>query len=174
MLFKKHYYSKSAYIYRMNTQITLLEYGVYTIDSSSLQKFDNESSPKNYFYKTPTLYKITKQTHKIPLAPEVAFGIKFRLSAPSEIPKKLTIKLMHPEIENPETNFSFTQTVREISLEDGSVHFEFYIFEKTWEMIPGFWTYQVCDDTHVLLETEFEVFIQNIAVEEEEKFFYDI
>ena len=160
----------------MEFEINLLEHGMYQIDYANVIKLENENSPKGYFYETNSEQYLSKQTEKIPLSLDTAFGIKFQLISEDDdsfIPLKIVFD--HPEIENPETKFSFTRTEKTFECEVNTLHLEIFIFDYTWEMVEGYWTLHLEYHNQIVFSKEFELYIPHTQNEiEEENFFYDM
>jgi len=160
----------------MSVEIDLIGYGIYEIHALDLRKIQDINSPKDYFYHSNVNYHLQKHTDKIPLSAGLAFGINFIIHEETELNKQqLAIRMTHPEMENPETNFSFTETIQYKVIPINTPHLEFFIFEYPWEMIPGFWTFRIESDSILLLEKEFEIYVEDLKEDlVEEKFFYDM
>lgn len=149
--------------------VELITFGIFEAEADNQDKAYNERSPKGYFYK-PKRARLLLQTDKVPLEKNISFGINYRVNNPGIYP--LILRICHPEMENPETNYCFTETV-DFSTE-GEVGFFLHTFEFNWEMLAGFWTFQLIFNEKILLEKEFEIYVQAVAEEEDENFFYDL
>lgn len=150
-------------------EIELPEFGIFEADITPLDKEYNERSPKGYFTK-PAYATLVKQTDKIPLQKNLIFGLKFKLNNLSLSP--IVLKILHPEMENPETGYCFTET---LDFSTDSEGYFLHTFEYNWEMLPGFWSFQLIHNDHILTEKEFEIYVlPSLENEEEENFFYDM
>lgn len=156
----------------MGIKTELLAYGIFEVETDAQHKVFHPNSPKEYFYLSNSSYPFLKQTYRIPLALGTAFGIRFQVSGAVE-DQAFDIRILHPEIENPDTRFTFVETFHPSGISNVLEPIAFFIFEQQWEMVPGFWTFQILNKNNVLLEKEFEVYAEAVE-EEEEKFFFDM
>ena len=154
-------------------ELILLTYGIFKIDESERIKVFSDQVPKGYLYHYPNSALLITKTSKIPLSINTGFGLNFILNNSEDIEQTLLIKIIHPEIENPE-RLIFTETSYSINLGSDIPNTEVHIFEEKWEMIPGFWTFQVWNKNFLLVEKEFEVYSNKDLEDVEENFFYDM
>ncbi|HEX8549546.1 MAG TPA: DUF3859 domain-containing protein [Cytophagaceae bacterium] len=150
-------------------RVELIEYGIFEV--RSVKKILSELSLIGHEFVDAEL-KLLRGTDKIPLDAGLCFGIKYSLSQFAG--SYFTCRLLHPEVENSD-RLGFTQTLVEKEVNSAGVYNDFVIFEFNWQMIPGYWTFQIFDGDHVLFEKEFEVFVENSVEEEkDEDYFYDL
>lgn len=156
----------------MTASVQLLEYGIYDFDEKKSEKIGSETSPTGYYIEANNL-TLKKTTDKIPIIRNTTFGIKYKLLT-SSIPVKVI--LYHPEIENPDTLYTFSKIETSKVIENGKTYYDFYTLEYNYEFIPGFWSFQIVYENNLLLEKEFELYIEQIEQDdaEEENFFYDM
>ena len=150
-------------------KVEMIEFGIF--EMSFFKKVVSEHSATGFDYIDVEL-NLSKCTNKIPLEPNLCFGIKYKLlnyEGPS-----LNCKVNHPEIENPE-GLAFTQTVMAKKPSSDGIYVDFFLFEYKWQMIPGYWTFQILNQSTILFEKEFEIFMENsLQLEEDEDYFYDL
>lgn len=151
------------------TKVQLIEWGIF--EMLSFKKLFADGSSTGYDYVECEL-SLLKSTFKIPLKANVCFGLKYKLLDFNK--SEFICRVIHPEIKNPE-RLSFTQTLFKKTLSPGAIYNDFILFEYSWQMIPGYWTFQICDHFEIFFEKEFEIFIENsLEATEDEDYFYDL
>ena len=58
---------------------------------------------------------------------------------------------------NPENNEIFTSTNEEKFNSVDDINFDFFEFEKPWEIKEGTWVFQIIEDDSLLLSKEFKI-----------------
>lgn len=149
--------------------IQLLEFGIF--EMRSFKKKVSEHSATGFEYIDVDL-KLLECTNKIPLRHGACFGMKYNFTR--YLSHSFMCKILHPEMETPE-GLGYTQTLFEKKHNVNMIHYDFILLEYKWQMIPGFWSFQICDHNNVFYEKEFEIFIENsVDVEKDEDYFYDL
>ncbi len=157
--------------------IQISTFGIYHDDEVLVLQLPCEQSSKGYtFYAIePILNEL--QTTKIPLEIGTVFGITVVLDLDDdESDKVYEIKIIHPEMEHSETEYCFSETCYSIDLAAVSSISIVYILEEKFELVAGFWNFQLIKNNRIVLEKEMQTFPLEVSTEDEneEQFFYDM
>jgi len=141
-------------------KINILEFGVFKKSTSGNFNEPDEDSPSGYFIRTDDIELIEK-TNLIKAHKGLIFGIKY---IPESSRKNETAyfqcKIIHPQLVDPDNNFSFSSTTEDKCNYVNEENFDFFEFESDWEIKDGKWTFQILEDNKLLYEHEF--IIQNV------------
>lgn len=96
-------------------------------------------------------FSVDVETREIPLLPGLGLGIETRWTG--DAPRTVQIVTLHPPMGDARiTRQHYTRT-----LTPGAINVRAYTFEFAYEMLPGPWTFQVEDETGILLSVDFTV-----------------
>ena len=138
-------------------RIELLEYGSFHKLPEGRQIEEDNESPTGYFLRSDDL-QIIERTSKFIAEKGLAFGIKYNIkSSENDACVCFTCKIKHPQLTNPATKESFEETIETKYAYADASNFDFYEFEKEWEMKEGIWTFQIHEGENLLLSKDFEV-----------------
>ncbi len=157
--------------------ISISTFGIYRDDEETVLQIDCSQSAKGYTHFATEPLELFYPTNNIGLEIGVVFGITINLNLqPEVIDNSYEIRIFHPEMEDSDTEYSYTKTsytIDLIGLESFSV---LYIFEEKFELQEGFWNFQLLQNNLVVVEKEFQTYHIAHTTEdmEDEKFFYDI
>ena len=133
--------------------IDLLEYGVFKKSSEGNYLEEDEDSPVGYYIRTNDI-KILNQTTTIKANIGTVFGIKYKLNSQQKGETALfECKIKHPEMVNPENNEKIHSTDEEKFNSVDDINFDFFEFEKSWEIKEGTWTFQIMEENKLLLRS---------------------
>lgn len=141
------------------SKVNLIEYGLFSKPNEGNFVEDNIESPTGYFIRTDDI-QLIDATSVISAKIGTIMGIKylFNSSSSQEI-VNFQCKIIHPTLNNPNTNELFNQTIENKSDYNNEINFDFYEFEENWELIPGIWTFQIFENDKLLFSQEFKVVV---------------
>jgi Tol biopolymer transport system component len=136
------------------TTIDITEYGIYKAEviksGTSLDVFSTVQTPAT----------LIEQTEKIPAKLGTRFGFRYTINGYSKGEKvDITFKIISPVIKRPNDNKEFS--AQEVVIMDNAIGYNTYceyVFEKTWEMVPGEWRLQLFHSGKKLAEKIFYVY----------------
>ena len=137
--------------------IELLEFGVFKKSQEQNFHEEDEDSPVGYYIRTKDI-ELLNQTSTIKAEVGTVFGIKYKLNSKQKgATAFFECKIIHPEMVNPESNEIFTSTNEEKFNSVDDINFDFFEFEKPWEIKEGTWIFQIIEDDSLLLSKEFKI-----------------
>ncbi len=124
-----------------------------------VERVVSEHSPTGRFIYADGI-AFVKTTDTIDLRKGVNFGISYQLEANNDgkEPLRFVCRILHPELTNPTTGESFSETVEHKEGWASTAEFDFYTFEFDWEMVPGEWVFQIVQEERTLAQQVFRVF----------------
>ncbi len=134
----------------------LIDFGILEPQKEALEKVSDSAATTGYTL-TADQMQVKAHTDSIPARPGIAFGIKYEIEgdqADGEVAYQR--RIIHPAIQNPAGEIR-TERVDIRGEKPGSTTFDFFRFDKEYEMQLGNWTFQLLDGPDVLLEKTFHV-----------------
>ena len=136
--------------------ISITDYGIYKADVMYTQEQEGVATGKFHKFTHPELIE---KTERIPAVLGTEFGVRYIIKgSPKGESTHVVEKWIHPELKNPRTKKAFGTSEYVASSETGKVLYSAYKFEKSWELVPGKWTFQIYYDGKKLLEHTFNVY----------------
>lgn len=137
-------------------QVRLLDYGIYKTGQVRRERAPTHVSGWRNLIDGLTLQRATDQ---ILAQPGLSFGIRYQITDPALVGKRLTRRLIFPPMTNPKTGKTATSIVSYSTGIGGAPMFSLFSFDYRWEMAEGIWRFQLLDGDKVLLEKQFRVII---------------
>lgn len=132
--------------------VEITEYGLYDAWESGSRGAPETSKGTTYRVQQP---RLIERTHCIPARPGVRFGIMARVADPSAGIASVRIEVEHP----PFALADGRRTTREAwpSFLGDEPTYNGWLFEETYELVPGRWTFSVTRNGRVAARQVFEV-----------------
>lgn len=157
--------------------IQISTFGIYHDDEELVLQLPCMQSAKGYTFYAVEPILIAQETSKIPLEIGTAFGITVVIDNDDEESENVyEVQIIHPEMEHPDTEYLFSETFYSIDFTGLSSVSILYILEEKFELMAGFWSFQLVKNNHIILEKEMQTYPVAVMPEEEneEQFFYDM
>lgn len=137
---------------------SLVDFGTYS--GTGGKKF----SAKNTAIGEVTSYKETNLIESgdtIVAKSNLIFGFRYSFNnfPASDLNPRVTIKVQHPEMKNPETKVSLSESYWDdaVFTNPKDINTAGWAFEKHWEKLPGKWTIQIYYKKKLMIEKTFQV-----------------
>lgn len=136
--------------------ISVVDFGVYTLSVDSTVKAKrNFSGARNVVSNV----RIFRQTRVVFAQLGRSFGYRFRISNPTLLGRRLTMRTVFPKLRDPRSGRSGTSQSRPFMPLSSGVYYDGYRFDFSWEMAEGIWRFQLLDGAKLLHEEILRVVI---------------
>lgn len=139
------------------TDIEIVDYGIL---AAQVAKTTKDQTLVQGAHHTMTAGRLLKRTTDIPARKGLKFGFTYLIKGyPIGNPVKIDFVVLYPEpgLTNPGTGTTDTQSMVSLVKKIGKLTATGYLFNQTWEMVPGKWTFQIWIDGRKLAEKQFTV-----------------
>jgi len=136
--------------------ISVLDYGVYKLSADHRAEARRNVSGQRNVVSNVRIYR---KTRLVFAQLGRSFGYRFRISDPTLLGRKLTLRTVFPRLTDPRTGRSGTTNSRPFVPLSSGVYYEGYRFDFTWEMAEGLWRFQLLDGNKILHEEVLRVVV---------------
>jgi len=133
----------------------VLDYGIYSHNVLGYTDAPNDISGQRF---TAANVKLLRRTQTILAQLNLTFGVRYRVTYPKLLGKRLTIAVRFPKMTNPANGKTGTKLIDHF-VATGQERRELFRFDYTWEMAEGRWLFQVLDGSNVVVEIPFKVIV---------------
>ena len=133
----------------------ILDYGIYSHNVVGYTNAPNDISGQRF---TAANVKLIRKTQTVLAQLHLTFGLRYQVTDPALLGKRLTIVLRFPKMTNPQNGKTGTKLIDSF-VATGIERRELFRFDYSWEMAEGIWVFQVLDGTRVVAMIPFKVIV---------------
>ncbi|WP_158828486.1 DUF3859 domain-containing protein [Mucilaginibacter lacusdianchii] len=139
-------------------RVQLLRYGKVIAHNES--RTDTSNSVTGYFLHSDEI-NLVEQTDILKGSIGLSFGIEYYLEGyDSEVKyeeARFTCRIIHPQIRNPDTGVSVTETTEVKYNYLNENNHDYFTMEYDYEVRQGTWTFEIIENSTVLLRKSFTI-----------------